>query len=146
MQPWFLAREIACLDGLKALGPAWLGLKKMFVSWIAEKNRLGRSIKKNLHYFFCVFYACFMLIGSWMGDKNFGVGIFWIKTCKGRVTGNKHFLLCPSMQQVPPSHRGRDLARNFITGCPNWDFKNLGCPKSLIEKVKIITLIIYFNK
>ena len=34
-----------------------------------------------------------------------------------------------------------DLARIFMTGCPNWDFKNLGCPKSLIEKVKIITLI-----
>ena len=40
----------------------------------------------------------------------------------------------------------RDLARIFITGCPNWDFKNLGCPKSLIEKVKIITLIMYINK
>ena len=40
----------------------------------------------------------------------------------------------------------RDLARIFITGCPNWDFKNLGCPKSLIEKVKIIILITYINK
>ena len=30
--------------------------------------------------------------------------------------------------------------------CPNWDFKNLGCPKSLIEKEKIITLIMYINK
>ena len=39
-----------------------------------------------------------------------------------------------------------DLARIFITGCPNWDFKNLGCPKSLVEKVKIITLIMYINK
>ena len=37
----------------------------------------------------------------------------------------------------------RDLARIFITGCPNWDFKNSRCPKSLIEKVlKIITLVI----
>ena len=42
--------------------------------------------------------------------------------------------------------QGRDLARIFITGCPKWDFKNLGCPKSLIEKVKIITLIMYINK
>ena len=43
--------------------------------------------------------------------------------------------------------RGWDLARNLIiTGCPNWDFKNLGCPESLIEKVKIITLIMYINK
>ena len=40
----------------------------------------------------------------------------------------------------------RDLARIFITGCPNLDFKNLGCPKSSIEKVKIITMIIYINK
>ena len=37
------------------------------------------------------------------------------------------------------------LARIFITGCPNWDFKNSGCPKSLFEKVKIITLIMYIN-
>ena len=42
--------------------------------------------------------------------------------------------------EAPPN---RDLARIFITGCPNWDFKNLGCPKSVIEKVKIITLIRY---
>ena len=41
---------------------------------------------------------------------------------------------------------GRDLARIFIIGCPNWDFENLGRPKSLIEKVKIITLIVYINK
>ena len=43
------------------------------------KNRVGRSVKKYfLHYFFghkCVFYACFMLIGSWEGLKNFRVGI-----------------------------------------------------------------------
>ena len=42
-------------------------------------------------------------------------------------------------------HIIRDLARIFITGCPNWDFKNLGCPKSLFEKVKTITLIVYIN-
>ena len=32
-----------------------------------KKNRVGRSVKKNLHYFFgqkCVFYACFTLICS----------------------------------------------------------------------------------
>ena len=40
----------------------------------------------------------------------------------------------------------RDLARIFITGCPNWDFKNLGCPKSPFEKLKIITLIMYIHK
>ena len=45
-----------------------------------------------------------------------------------------------------PGQWARDLARIFITGCPNWDFMNLGCPKSLIEKVKIITLIMYINK
>ena len=38
-----------------------------------------------------------------------------------------------------------DSTRIFITGCLNWDFKNLGCPKSLIEKVKII-MIMYINK
>ena len=38
------------------------------------------------------------------------------------------------------SIQSRDLARIFLTGCPNWDFKNLGCPQSLIEKVKIIAL------
>ena len=40
---------------------------------------VSRSVKKKLHYFFgqkCVFYACFTLIGSWTGDKNFRVGIF----------------------------------------------------------------------
>ena len=44
-----------------------------------------------------------------------------------------------------PFRRGRVLARIFITGCPNWDFKKLGCPKSLTEKVKIITLIMYID-
>ena len=39
----------------------------------------------------------------------------------------------------------RDLARIFIIGCTNWDFKNSGCPKSLIEKVKIITMFMYIN-
>ena len=29
---------------------------------------------------------------------------------------------------------------------PYWHFKNLGCQKSLIEKVKIITLNMYINK
>ena len=33
----------------------------------------------------------------------------------------------------------RDLARVFITGCPNWDFKIEGV-QNPIEKVKIITL------
>ena len=28
-----------------------------------------------------VFYACFTLIGSWEGGKNFRVGIFLNKTC-----------------------------------------------------------------
>ena len=53
----------------------------MFVSCNGpKKNRVGRSAKIFfLHYFFgqkCVFYACFTLIGSWEGDKNFRVGIF----------------------------------------------------------------------
>ena len=36
-----------------------------------------------------MFYACFTLIGSWMGDKNLRVGIFLNNNFKGRVTGNK---------------------------------------------------------
>ena len=67
----------------------------MFVSCNgSKKNRVGRSVKKIfLHYFFgqkCViyacftlFYACFTLIGSWMDDKNFGVGIFLNKNLLG---------------------------------------------------------------
>ena len=27
----------------------------------------------------CVFYACFTMIGSWEGSKNFRVGIFFNK-------------------------------------------------------------------
>ena len=49
---------------------------------------------------------------------------------------------CPDGQVV----WGRDLARIFITGCPNWDFKDLGCPKSLIVNIKIITLIMHIIK
>ena len=40
-----------------------------------RKNRVGRSVKKKMHNFLgqiCVFYACFTLIRSWEGDKNFG--------------------------------------------------------------------------
>ena len=43
-----------------------------------------------------MFYACFMLIGSWEGGKNFRVGIvFWINSCQGRVTGNKQLFFRP---------------------------------------------------
>ena len=51
----------------------------LFPVTVRKKNRVGRSVKKILHFFFgqkCVFYACFTLIGSWMGDKNFRVGFF----------------------------------------------------------------------
>ena len=45
---------------------------------VQKQNRVGRSVKDFfLHYCFgqeCVFYACFTLIGSLMGDKNFRVG------------------------------------------------------------------------
>ena len=66
-----------------------LGLKnKLFVSCNGlKKNRVGRSVKDFfLHYFFgqkCVFYACLMLIGSWMSDKNFRVAIFLNKNLLG---------------------------------------------------------------
>ena len=42
--------------------------------------------KSFLHYSFgqkCVFYACFMLIRSWEGGKNLGVGIFLNKNLLG---------------------------------------------------------------
>ena len=52
-----------------------------------KKNRIGRSVKKNLFALFfcqkCVFYACFTLIGSWGGRKNFRVGIFLNKNLLG---------------------------------------------------------------
>ena len=45
------------------------------------------SVKKHfLRYFFgqkYVFYACFTLIGSWMGNKNFRVGIILYKNLLG---------------------------------------------------------------
>ena len=61
---------------------------KLFVSCNGPgKNREGRSVKNFfLHYFFgqkCVFYACFTLIGSWEGGKNFRVGIFLNKNLLG---------------------------------------------------------------
>ena len=60
----------------------------MFVSCNGPKNiRVGRSVK----YFWgdysfdqkCVFNACFTLIGSWEGRKNFWVGIFLNKNLLG---------------------------------------------------------------
>ena len=69
--------------------PSFLGLKKkLFVSCNSPpKNRVGRSvIFFFLHYFFgqkFVFYACFSLIGSWEGEKNFRVGIFLNKNLLG---------------------------------------------------------------
>ena len=55
--------------------------KILFVSGNGVKiNRVGRLVKKFfLHNFFgqkCVFYACFTLIRSWEGEKNFRVEIF----------------------------------------------------------------------
>ena len=59
----------------------------LFPVTVRKKNRVGRSVKKTfLHHFFgqkCVFYAWFTLIGSWMGDKNFRVGIFLNKNLLG---------------------------------------------------------------
>ena len=49
-----------------------------------RKKRVGRSVKNKICIIFLVqnvFYACFTLIVSWEGGKNFGVGIFLIKTC-----------------------------------------------------------------
>ena len=62
--------------------------KILFVSCNGlKKNRVGRLVKKKiLKYFFgqkCVFYACFTLIGSLEGGKNFSVGMFLIKNLLG---------------------------------------------------------------
>ena len=46
-----------------------------------KKKRICRSVKYIFFVQKCVFYACFMLIGSWKGRKNFGVGIFRVNTC-----------------------------------------------------------------
>ena len=52
-----------------------------------EENRVGRSVNIYcFHYFFdqkCVFFACFTLIGSLEGRKNFKVGIFLNKNLLG---------------------------------------------------------------
>ena len=59
----------------------------LFPVTVLKKNRVGRSVKKKkFHYFFgqkCVYYACFTLIGSWEGGKNFRVGIFLNKNLLG---------------------------------------------------------------
>ena len=58
----------------------------LFPVTVRKKYREGRSIKKKLHYFYgqkCVFYACFTLIWSWEGGKNFRVGIFLNKNLLG---------------------------------------------------------------
>ena len=59
----------------------------LFPVTVWKKKSVGRSVKKFfLHYFFgqkSVFYACFTLIGSWMGDKNIRVGIFLNKNLLG---------------------------------------------------------------
>ena len=61
----------------------------MFVSCNGpKKNRVGRLIKKFalMHYIFgpkCVFYACFTMIGSCEGRKNFRVGISLNKNLLG---------------------------------------------------------------
>ena len=52
-----------------------------------KKNREGRSVKRFFFALFfgqkCEFYACFTLIESWEGDKNFKVGIFLNKNLLG---------------------------------------------------------------
>ena len=48
--------------------------KILFVSCNGpKKNRVGRSVKKMFFGQKCVFYACFTLIWSWEGGKNFRV-------------------------------------------------------------------------
>ena len=74
------------------------------------------------------------------------IGSPWLIAYTYKVTRGP-FYICPVQTgSKMVLTEDRDFARIFITGCPNWDFKNLGCPKSLIEKVRIITLIMFIDK
>ena len=68
-------------------------------------------------------------IGLLLGSANSSIGNVVLTLCRARNQG----------WQEP-------RARIFITGCQNWYFKNLGSPKSVIEKVKITAMIMYINK
>ena len=54
---------------------------------VTVRKKIGLSVKNFfLHYFLgrkCMFYACFSLIGSWEGEKKFGVGFFLNKNLLG---------------------------------------------------------------
>ena len=56
-----------------------------------------------------------------------------------------HLNLPESPLSVTSLGAGQGLCQDFHNRCPNWDIKNLGCPKSPIEKVNIITLTMYIN-
>ena len=68
-RPWWISQSIwywGCLVRPKKRNC-------LFPVTVQKKNRVGRSVKKKIHYFFgqkCVFYACFTLIGSLEGGKN----------------------------------------------------------------------------
>ena len=69
----------------RSLQPGGYKAKKkiLFVSWNGlKKNRVGRSVKK-IFCRKCVFYACFLLIWSCEGGKNFRVGIILNKNLLG---------------------------------------------------------------
>ena len=57
-----------------------------------------------LDHFFgqkCVFYACFTLIGSWEGGKNFSVGIFLNENLLGTgLQETNNFFFRPDQYQL----------------------------------------------
>ena len=88
-----------------------------------------------------VFYACFTLIGSLEGDKNFGVGIFLNKNLlgygyrkqttffrpKGTLSKSEIYIPTPaSASDVPGSIKSSSSHSVFITGSLLWNNRKQG--------------------
>ena len=74
-------------DKVANLANNMLGQEKNIVCFLykpSEENRVGRSVGCIIIFGQkCVFFACFTLIGSWEGGKNFRVGISLNKNLLG---------------------------------------------------------------
>ena len=55
----------------------------LFPVTVRKKGEVGRQFFSLFFGQKCVLYACFTLIWSWMGEKNFRVGIFLNKNLLG---------------------------------------------------------------
>ena len=102
----------------------------LFPVTVWKNKRVDRSVKKSFCIYFFgqkfVFYACFVFIGSWEGEKNFRVGIFLNKNLLGyRVTGNKQLFL----GLISNKKQHDNLSETFLLG-------NIFCRKC--------TIFIYF--